>query len=140
MGFAQLPPFIDSRSAPKICRWGSCLEDPAPNSQFCEVHKHSARGRVHVYAVLSAGMIKIGKTLNVKQRVAAISSMSGAETKLLGFIISVPAYTEAAIHRHLAAHRKHGEWFEPTDEVLRIVDFICRQDYQALRALAKRAA
>lgn len=140
MGFATLPPVLDSRSTPKICRWRNCLRDPVLGSNFCEDHKYSAIGRVHVYAVLSAGLIKIGKAVNVPKRVSAISTMNGAETKLLGYIISVPPHTEAVIHRHLAAYRKHGEWFEPADEVLRVVDCICRQDYRALRELARKAA
>lgn len=75
-----------------------------------------------------SGRIKIGRTRNaVAFRMAAIAGMCSEPIELLGVVLEdhyatgSGEYTETAIHRRLADHRLHGEWFHPHPEVLELV-------------------
>lgn len=63
------------------------------------------------------GAIKIGHSINVYSRLAAIQSHSPIPVKILAHVAG-GAVVEAAYHTHFQSIRLHGEWFERTPEIL----------------------
>lgn len=74
-----------------------------------------------VYFIGKAGCdqtaIKIGRTVDLKARHAAIQACSPVGVEVLA---SRPggAIREGAYHQQFAEHRLHGEWFNPAPEIL----------------------
>lgn len=83
-------------------------------------------GKPVVYFVKRSndGLVKVGYTANLKQRLHRLRCDTGCETRLIGTISGGSRALERAAHRHLAADRVTGEWFKDSD---------------ALRALASGA-
>ncbi|MDC8803941.1 GIY-YIG nuclease family protein [Halomonas pacifica] len=73
----------------------------------------------------SDGVVKIGSTMNVARRMEQLSSGAAEDLELLGHINGSTLF-EKAIHRELADHRKHGEWFYQAPEVIAYVERILR--------------
>lgn len=65
----------------------------------------------------SNGLIKIGSTKYISDRFATLQSHSPIPVTLLA---TIPGYrTEKfMIHARFAAHRQHGEWFDPHPDIL----------------------
>ena len=59
------------------------------------------------------GLIKIGKSIDPIQRLAALAKQGSEPLSLLAV-----GGDERSLHRELAADRVHGEWFRPTENVL----------------------
>ena len=72
----------------------------------------------HVYFVqsINEGPIKIGFTTNLARRIAQLNTGSSARLVIIASMPAGRAY-ERHLHRRLAAHRLHGEWFADCDEV-----------------------
>lgn len=64
-----------------------------------------------VYFIRAHNRVKIGRSLDVKQRFDALQSMSPIKLKLL-WAQPGGAETEIAYHRQFSECRLHGEWFE----------------------------
>ncbi|MBN1430422.1 MAG: GIY-YIG nuclease family protein [Anaerolineae bacterium] len=75
-----------------------------------------------VYFIQSStgGLIKIGTAINANRRLAEIQNMSPVPLRILA-VIPGDCRKEAELHKRFAHLRRHGEWFEPTIELL---DFI----------------
>lgn len=71
------------------------------------------------------GLIKIGRTLNVEQRMKALRVGAGATLEVLAV---VPGDCEAALHARFAKYRHHGEWF--LDASGEIEQFAKRGEYE----------
>lgn len=75
-----------------------------------------------IYFIRSAigGPIKIGYSKNHTKRIQTIQAMSPFK---LGFIATMKGTREleAELHSRFSSARLHGEWFEPTDELLEFV-------------------
>jgi hypothetical protein len=71
----------------------------------------------HVYVIGSPGtsMVKIGRTTNIANRLAAIQRMSPAHLAIL-WTHTGGCELETNLHRHFASRRSHGEWFDFGDE------------------------
>lgn len=71
---------------------------------------------VYFVQAKSGGPIKIGTTANLERRFVVLQSGSPVTLVVIG---AVPggAMLEAALHRRLANHRLHGEWFADTEDV-----------------------
>jgi hypothetical protein len=67
------------------------------------------------------GLIKIGYAADVCRRFRGVQAMSPVPLKILGVIPLGNTTYEKHLHRQLRPIRVHGEWFEPTPELL---DFI----------------
>lgn len=82
----------------------------------------------------NGGRIKIGFSPYPEQRIAYIQKYNGVELTTLACIPGT-AGLEKAIHNILAEYRAHGEWFEPTPEVLDLVRRAAAlpQDYEGAR-------
>lgn len=63
------------------------------------------------------GRIKIGYSPRPRQRIEYIQRYNGVKLITLACITGT-AGLEKALHRILAEHRAHGEWFEPVPRVL----------------------
>lgn len=70
-----------------------------------------------VYFIALGGLVKIGKTRNLKSRV---NDFSHPDIRVLA---SQPGYTEleAELHRRFKAFRIKGEWFHPAPVLLEYV-------------------
>ncbi|MFI2816818.1 GIY-YIG nuclease family protein [Vreelandella piezotolerans] len=69
------------------------------------------------FARRSDGLIKIGSSMNVQQRIEQLSSGAAENLELLGHINGSTVF-EKAVHQDLEKHKKHGEWFFGSAEVL----------------------
>lgn len=91
-----------------------------------EVWRHTcgqltgADGAVWIYAVQAGvdGPVKIGRTRNVRERLADLQSANGEELRLIAAWRGVPK-TEQELHAEYADLRLRGEWFVATPELLR---------------------
>lgn len=68
----------------------------------------------------SSGLIKIGKANNPVSRLKAIQTGSTEKLTLIAYTPGSHA-EEKALHRRFASRRRHGEWFEPDDELLDVI-------------------
>lgn len=66
----------------------------------------------HVYLVRAEnGLIKIGSALDVKLRLEELRTMSPVPIEIIGIFKYGGVDLEQLLHRELAVHRSHGEWF-----------------------------
>lgn len=72
------------------------------------------------FARRSDGLIKIGSSMNVRQRLVQLSTDAAEDLELLGHIDGSFLF-EKKIHRHLADHCKQGEWFYSSNEVIEYI-------------------
>jgi hypothetical protein len=82
--------------------------------------EHDTRSVYFIQAV-NGGLIKIGVATDPAARLAEIQRMCPIPLRILAVRPGVGQPGEAALHRRFAAARRHGEWFEPTAELLREV-------------------
>jgi len=71
------------------------------------------------YFVEGGGLIKIGKAASIRSRLAGLRGSSPVPLKLLGVIPGQEH--EAALHLRFSSARRHGEWFEPTPELVALI-------------------
>lgn len=76
---------------------------------------------VYFIQAVSGGLIKIGVATDPVARLAEIQRMCPIPLRVLAVLPKVGQPGEAALHRRFAGARRHGEWFEPTPELLREV-------------------
>jgi hypothetical protein len=83
----------------------------------------SLDGWCYLYIVAGARCVKIGRTMNPHVRLGELQT--GHDEKLT-LLVAVPVHAslETAVHQRFAAARRHGEWFELTDEVRAFVQHI----------------
>lgn len=81
-------------------------------------------GQVY-FARCEGGPVKIGFTINVAARLAALQTSSAAPICLLAQCEG-DRKTEAFFHRLVAHHRLYGEWFRPDPTVLHLVSQVDR--------------
>lgn len=95
---------------------------------FMQRHKRRnlKRNAPCVYFIQSdAGLVKIGKTSNIKKRMSSLQGSSPVELKLLH---TIPCESdeeafllEAALHVRFMASRQRGEWFRPAPEMIQLM-------------------
>lgn len=76
----------------------------------------SLSGWCYVYFLRSAGLVKIGRAVNVQQRVRELQTGHHRPLEVLA-VIPAHAALEHAIHERFARARQSGEWFILTDEL-----------------------
>ena len=72
-------------------------------------------GGGHVYVIqYKSGLVKIGKTINPKQRLDALKTMTASKIKrsFVSPFITKPTALESKTHKHFRANRMHGEFFK----------------------------
>lgn len=92
----------------------------APTRALRQNVAHSRKGFVYFVQGATTGAIKIGFTVNPKQRVASLQSSAPEPLCLLG---SVPGdeNLERVIHSAFAESRLRGEWFRPSWALLEFI-------------------
>jgi hypothetical protein len=63
------------------------------------------------------GLIKIGKTHNLRKRFETIQFMCPIPLKVITYLLA-PQEVESDLHRRFEIDRRHGEWFHPSAELL----------------------
>ncbi len=77
-----------------------------------------------VYFMRRENLIKIGTTYDLKRRAAALNATIVAKTP--------GSYSkEAQMHKRFEKLRRHGEWFEPGPELLKLINELRRADGMA---------
>jgi hypothetical protein len=69
----------------------------------------------------ATGHIKIGVSGDIPRRVQSIVAAANIHVELLGYKEGDRA-EEQALHKRFAEHRRHGEWFKPSPELLAFID------------------
>lgn len=69
-----------------------------------------------------SGLIKIGYGVDARRRAAEHQGSSPVPLRVIGVILGVPPEVERRLHRRFAQARAHCEWFEPTGELLDLVN------------------
>ena len=78
---------------------------------------YQAPVRSSVYFIGCSAAIKIGVTVKLEARLATLRSHSPLPLSLMASIEG-GSTVEREYHRRFAAHRLHGEWFEPHPDIL----------------------
>ena len=102
----------------ELIDWSSVESALRDTRQTPGDHDQDQGSESHVYFIESesAGLIKIGRSVNPVSRFNAIRTMSPDKLVLLG---SAPetVCSESELHKKFAKHRRHGEWFEDVPEI-----------------------
>lgn len=77
-------------------------------------------GCVYVIGTPGSPLVKIGRTANLEGRIGTLRRMSPVPLHVLG-TLGGGHELETALHRHFAAQRAHGEWFDLGDDPFRAV-------------------
>lgn len=68
----------------------------------------------------SQGLIKIGHSTNVSKRIKHLQTAHGVKLKLLASAIA-PSYIEKRLHKMFFFHRKSGEWFSCSYNLIKLI-------------------
>lgn len=113
------PKLVDLVEMLERIKRGEKLKLTLDEKKLLFVARHSLT-TVYFIAAVDAGKIKIGKTVDLKKRLASLSTMSPVDVTLV-CSVDYDDGLEGRIHRHLSEYRSHGEWFHADPFVL---DFI----------------
>ena len=82
--------------------------------------------------------MKIGRTIKAEERLKNLQI--GSPVKL---VLATSFYggesEEIALHKMLAEHREHGEWFRLTDEVIEVMEVAEKQGQYGINQLLDKA-
>lgn len=96
-----------------------------PQRRFFEV---SARSEgIYFVQELEGGPVKIGLAADIDARMRALRCGNWRELRVLAYVIG-PSGLEKWLHRRLAHQCVAGEWFEPSDDLFRLLR-ICLERY-----------
>lgn len=125
-----------------------CIEASGSDSRVIEICKAAAsraafrghdysigsNGRLTIrrvyFARNSAGLIKIGSSIDAKSRVRALSNGAGQGLELIAECVGTYAL-EMQLHEEFKELRRHGEWFEPSDALARKIEELCELSRRA---------
>lgn len=106
---------------------GYALPFPVGSDQMwrAEATPEKAQPSQKVYFIGSVEMrcVKIGVTRNVDRRIAGLQTACPCELTIFA-VIDGDKSTERALHSQFAEHRRHGEWFELSDDIQDFIDRI----------------
>ena len=69
---------------------------------------------------VNGGPVKIGYAANIQERFECIQAMSPVILRIVS-VMNGDRGSEGHLHRYFGKIRLHGEWFSPTEELLRFV-------------------
>lgn len=95
------------------------LLSTTPDRKFAANRNRALGGRSWVYFAQhgGGGPVKIGRTRQLNSRLTALQTFCPEEVLYLGRIAE-SVLSEERIHIIFNAHRRRGEWFNPTPEML----------------------
>ena len=87
-----------------------------------------------IYAIQAGdGPIKIGKSRKVSSRLKELQVSSHLDLKLLAEC-NWHDQNEVILHEYLKDSYIRGEWFDPTEKVMLVVEFLKKDDFYGLMA------
>lgn len=89
-----------------------------------KVQRARPTATVEVYFIRAAtvGLIKIGKADNARTRFRNLQMMSPDTLILMGVMVcNEGGVLERVLHRRFAEHRRHGEWFAASDDLIAFI-------------------
>ena len=96
---------------------------------------------VYFVRAKTLGLIKIGLTMNMNDRMKTLRVGSPDQLELVGAVMDRDAdRLEGRLHARFADHRSHGEWFHPCPELLEVIALYPLEAYQQQRTDRLRAA
>ena len=87
-----------------------------------EPFQRPADVRLVYFMRAGVGPIKIGRSRDVQKRRIQVANGSAEPVTILVAVRESADINERALHQRFAAHRKNGEWFEPCDELLALIE------------------
>lgn len=89
--------------------------------RLCMEKSNASKIKFVIYFIQAGdgGLIKIGMTNSIKNRFDALQLESPIPLKILA---TTDKISENQMHERLARYRKHGEWFEPAEELLQFIE------------------
>jgi len=95
------------------------INSPVEVKKFIDPIKFDGPGYVYFLQTFPSGLIKIGfsASSNIDIRINTLKNLSGHKVVLLKKIYG-SFKKERQLHIKFADYRKHGEWFEPSPELL----------------------
>lgn len=133
-----------------LCWVKGCSANKEPGSHLCTKHRTQAiealseglvidpilhlkrnmetpAGLCWVYFVgcRQANMVKIGMSTRLKSRMSALRHSSPIPIKLFKVFLTRPD-VETLLHQHFKEARRHGEWFEITEELNNTMEMLGR--------------
>lgn len=82
--------------------------------------QHNGKAVVYFIQAETGGLIKIGHAMNINQRFKTIQNQCPVKLQLLT-TISTTEVSEQEMHEKFAPYRQHGEWFEPSIELVTFI-------------------
>lgn len=80
------------------------------------------RRSVYFISPVGGGLIKIGVAGDVAGRLESLQTGSPVLLEVRAVITDGGEALELSLHKRFAASRRHGEWFEPTPELLALIE------------------
>jgi len=102
--------WADGRLAGMVPKALKVLEETPPSPEY-----------VYFIQATGTGLIKIGYSRDVTARLSDLQNMSPEPLELL-LTINGDYELEGRLHAQFVEARRHGEWFEPTDDLLRLIE------------------
>lgn len=125
----ERPLRVDALEAAVRCASGHALSDFDWKPATCEPYERSpfalpARRRtgfVYFIQAEAGGLIKIGFATDVTGRLDTLQTGSPVKLVVVGSMPGV-IQDESGLHERFAHLRRHGEWFESADDLLRFIE------------------
>lgn len=143
MDFSHCSPPVRGKQAKEVCGLARQVE----NSQASKPARHGRptfnanpvkrprKEPVVYFAQAANGLIKIGTTGFIDERMKILAGQSPVAITLLATVQGARA-DEFVYHARFAAHRRHGEWFEPHPDILAEIARLNNAGYRCRRAAA----
>lgn len=108
---------------PKMVKDERAAIEARQHAAELEQQRRNRQRYVYALQAVNGGAIKIGCSQNPTARLSQLQGSTPTTLQLLATMAG-DYTTEKGFHDRLAAHRVKGEWFNPTPEVLAVVDEI----------------
>lgn len=86
-----------------------------------EPDHQAGSSRVYFLHAPAVGMVKIGRSRNIEQRMIDLRCASPVPLKLI-MTVDGGLTTERMMHERFKPYRKHGEWFKASRTLMRWID------------------
>jgi hypothetical protein len=86
--------------------------------------KESDSGQVYFIQSINGGPIKIGTAIDAEHRLAEFQTASCDQLQIIALIPTGGYKLESALHAEFSKFRIRGEWFSPSDELIKFINTI----------------